>query len=165
VGVKRDVLVTYQAKNTKFGENLTAILSGAAGDPRKLVYCTDGGVIFISTPDAQKLHRQSWEKHREMPTDKLRKSTLTRFLVNANKFSDVLDLLRDITGDDIKIDWDQMHTNGIDRDIPITLELREAPTLMVLQLVAEAASSDKTQVNYKIDGGTIEFFAVAKKQQ
>jgi len=167
LGVKQNAPVTYQARNIKLSEILAAILSSAAHDPKKLVYCTDGGVIFISTPDAQKLHRESWEKHRGMPTDKLKseKPTLHQVGFAASSFSDVLDFLRDTAGDDIKIDWEKMHQSGIERDTPLTLDLRDVPTLMVLQLVAESASSDKTQVDYKIDGSTIEFFAVAKRQK
>jgi hypothetical protein len=167
VNVAKDSPVTYSATDTKFGDVLNAVLANAAGDPKKLVYCTDGGIIFVSTPDVQKQHRDLWKTHRDLPTDKLKsfKPIAPEVRFNANNLSDVIDFLRDTTGDNFRVDWDQMAKNGIEKDTPITLRIRNAQTLMVYQMIADSASNDKSLVDYKIDGDTIEFFSVSKKQK
>jgi hypothetical protein len=165
-GVPRDAAVTYKAIKAPFGASLTAILANAAGDPKKLTYTTDAGVIYISTPEGVKKHQELWKTHAALATDKLEKFNvkLKDIRLNANSLSDVLDFLRDASGCKIECDWDQLKKEGIEKDTPISAKWWKIPTLMAFQFIAEEASNEKATLDFRIEGDTVKFFATPVKK-
>lgn len=165
-GVARDAAVTYRIKDTSFSDAMTGILAKAAGEAKKLAYCTAGGVIFISTPDGVTAHQKLWKKHAAMATDKIDKfpAKLPDVRLNANSFSDVVGFLEDVTGCKIEVDWAQMQKDGIEKDTPVTAKLHDVPTLLAFQFIAASVSNEKATVDFRVEGDKIKFFSTAVKK-
>jgi hypothetical protein len=166
VGVEHDAAVTYKAIKAPFGASLSGVLAKAAGDPKKLTYSTDAGVIYISTPDGVKKHQELWRTHAALSTDKVEKfkAVLPSIRLNGNSFSDVVNFIRDASGCKIECDWDQLKKEGIEKDAPVTMKVSKIPTLMVFQMLAEEASNEKATLDFRIDGDTVKFFATPVKK-
>jgi hypothetical protein len=54
-------------------------------------------------------------------------------------FSDVIDFLRDVTGVNIFVNWRSLEAAGLDRNVPVTLRVRNITLRKVLQLIMQSA--------------------------
>jgi hypothetical protein len=59
------------------------------------------------------------------------------------KFADAVDFLRDITGDDILVDWNKLKAAGIDRNNTVSLVLHDVRVSSVLYFILDQAGDGK----------------------
>jgi len=65
---------------------------------------------------------------------------------------DVIAFLQDLTGLNYYVDWKAAETVGIQRDVPITLRLKDVPAGEILRLVLREASPE---MRYQIESGIV----------
>jgi hypothetical protein len=83
--------------------------------------------------------------------EKLKKPATVSF--NGQALSDVIDFLRDVTGVDFLVQWNQLEAAGMTREQPVTIGLREpAPVEAVLSLMFRTLP---VKLRYEIDKGVV----------
>lgn len=70
-------------------------------------------------------------------------------------FSDALDFLRDAGGINLRVDWKALEAAGIDKTVPVTFRLRNAPARKVLDTLLREAGAGNT-LAYEVDDGLLE---------
>lgn len=75
----------------------------------------------------------------------------------ANKLSNVIDYLRNTTGVNFFVNWPALETAGVEKDLPITLQLNNIPAEQALRLVLSQASqvNEFEPVGYSIIEGIV----------
>ena len=70
-------------------------------------------------------------------------------------FSDVIDFLRDVSGSNIFVNWKSLEAAGIDRNTPVSANLRNVKFSKALQVILESVGGGQTKLGYTIDEGVI----------
>ncbi len=86
---------------------------------------------------------------------KLRDSVPIDF--EANKLVNIIEYLRNTTGVNFFVNWPVLETIGIDKDLPVTLQLTNVPVDQALRLVLQQASAtnDQDPVGFSIIEGVV----------
>jgi beta-lactamase regulating signal transducer with metallopeptidase domain len=88
--------------------------------------------------------------------DEATKAMMTRKVpelkLDSVPFADVVDALRDLTSSNIFVNWRALEAAGIDRNVPVTLRLRDVAFKDVLSLVLRNVGGGTT---YKVENGVI----------
>lgn len=71
---------------------------------------------------------------------------------DAVALSDVLDFFRDVSGANLFVDWKYLKGAGVDRNVPITLRLKNRKFRDVLQSVCDAAAA-KGKIDFQAQDG------------
>jgi len=74
---------------------------------------------------------------------------------NANRLSEVIDFLRDVTGTKIDVDWDALAKAGISRDAPVTARLHDIKFSKVLDLIFKSVETADVKLGYRIINGVL----------
>jgi beta-lactamase regulating signal transducer with metallopeptidase domain len=81
------------------------------------------------------------------------KKPLAKVDFNGQALGDVIDFLRDAAGVDILVEWAALEQNGIPRDAPVTIQLREpTPVDAVLQLMFRSMGLG---LQYEVEKGVV----------
>jgi hypothetical protein len=81
------------------------------------------------------------------------KKPLAKVDFNGQALADVIEFLRDAAGVDILVEWAALDQNGIPRDAPVTIQLREATSVdAVLQLMFRSMGLG---LQYEVDKGVV----------
>ena len=90
------------------------------------------------------------------PMDEATKALLARKIpemkIDSVPFADVVDALRDLTSSNIFVNWRALEAAGIDRNVPVTLRLRDVSFKDVLSLVLRDVGGGTT---YKVENGVV----------
>ncbi|MEE8384711.1 MAG: STN domain-containing protein, partial [Dehalococcoidia bacterium] len=86
---------------------------------------------------------------------KLSKRT-PEFRFDAARLEEVIDSLRDLTGLNIEPNWDALEMAAIERDVEVTLRLRDVTFEKVLDLILSQVGAGETELAYEIDDGIIQ---------
>jgi hypothetical protein len=171
-GVSREAPVTCQFSDLPLDDAIKAVFKIAAGDSKKLAYCTDGGILYVSTLSGVKNYQAMWAEHQKMNADKvqgfkpdLEETEPTKRRSIGVRFHGELDDLGKTTGAKTECDWDKMSADGIDRHAKLDVQIPDGPTLLAYQLIAQAASNEKATLDFKIEGDTIKFFSTPVKKK
>jgi beta-lactamase regulating signal transducer with metallopeptidase domain len=70
-------------------------------------------------------------------------------------FTDVVDMLRDITGANIFVNWRALEAAGIDRQAPVSARLRDVKFAKALTVVLDEVGGGTIKLGYAIDDGVI----------
>jgi type II secretory pathway component GspD/PulD (secretin) len=69
--------------------------------------------------------------------------------------SKVIDFLRNISGTNLVVDWKTLETAGVQKDTPISLQIRDVTLRKMLQLVLNQASPN-APLSFAVDGNIIQ---------
>ena len=70
-------------------------------------------------------------------------------------FSDVVDFLRDVSGTNIFVNWKSLEAAGIDRNTPVSANLRNIKFSKALSIILDSVGGGQTKLGYTIDEGVI----------
>ena len=152
-----------------FNSTRTATIRGAlAAALAKLPNTTEpirceviGHVVFISTEQRLALFRRLYLLDQRLPDSLNAMLQLDRQMSELRfdnvGFADVMDFLRDVTGQAVFIDWKSLDA-GVDHNAPITLRLTNMPLRQALRLILIQAAADGPPIEVGIDpdSGVIE---------
>ena len=135
--------VTLRATNITRRQCLDAIAKAISKPGHTIVAGVVGNVVMITSPAwLEKSIKQERADAAKVGKDDV--AQLNRNLpdVSFNKIqlSDVVDFLSDVTGAEIKVNWDDLKASGVARDVPIDLRLSAVPLREVLRAVLDQAS-------------------------
>ena len=82
-------------------------------------------------------------------------TTIHSLNVDGQPLSKVINYLRDMSGSNIVVNWKVLEGVGVDREAPITLNVRELPMRKLLQLALDQASP-QTQLTFSVDSNVIQ---------
>jgi beta-lactamase regulating signal transducer with metallopeptidase domain len=74
---------------------------------------------------------------------------------DAKPFTDVIDQLRDVSKQDIFVNWRALEAAGIDRQAPVTARLRNAKVAKALRVVLDEVGGGTVKLGYEIDDGVV----------
>jgi beta-lactamase regulating signal transducer with metallopeptidase domain len=83
---------------------------------------------------------------------------------NANGFSDVIEFLRDVTGANIFVNWNDVQNAGISKDAPVTIRVRDVTLAKAIDLVLQSVGAN-TELTYSVEGGVIEIATAAHAEK
>ena len=90
------------------------------------------------------------------PMDEATRALLARKIpemkIDSVPFADVVDALRDLTSSNIFVNWRALEAAGIDRNVPVSLRLRDVAFKDVLSLVLRNVGGGTT---YKVENGVV----------
>jgi hypothetical protein len=101
------------------------------------------------------------DPNKEADAEKLIAGQLDRVLpaikFDAVGLSDVVDFLRDVNGTNIFVNWKALEDAGVDRQRPVTVNLRNVKFGKALHLVLESVTggANGKQLAYEVDSGVI----------
>ena len=73
-----------------------------------------------------------------------------------NRLEDVVSFLASVTNLNVDVDWDSLEQIGIERDTPVSLNLREVPARVVLDRVLEKTRPDPfTKADWAVNDGVL----------
>ncbi|HLZ09026.1 MAG TPA: hypothetical protein VKT80_10590, partial [Chloroflexota bacterium] len=70
-------------------------------------------------------------------------------------FSDVIDFLRDVSGTNIFVNWKSLEAAGIDRNAPVSANLRNVKFSKALNVILDSVGGGQTKLGYTVDEGVI----------
>ena len=73
-----------------------------------------------------------------------------------NRFEDVIDFLRDVTGANIFVNWRALELAGIPKDTKLTVQIKDVKFEKALRMILDRLGGRKMTVNYVVDEGVIE---------
>ncbi len=73
----------------------------------------------------------------------------------ANKFENVIEYMRTVTGANFFVQWRSLEAAGIDRETPVTMQLQNVPAEKALRLVLDEAGGELVKLGFTIDDGVI----------
>ncbi len=73
----------------------------------------------------------------------------------ANRFENVVEYLRNVTGVDIVPNWRALENVGIQRDQPVTLQMRSVPASKAMQLILDDVGGELVKLGYTLDDGVV----------
>ena len=79
----------------------------------------------------------------------------------ANTFADVVDFLRDVSGMNIFANWNELTEDGVDRDTPVTVVLKNVTLATALDLTLQSAGGH-IELAYSVEGGVIRITTAAR---
>jgi general secretion pathway protein D len=92
-------------------------------------------------------------------SDRLATAQLDRQLpaltFDAVGFSDVIDFLRDVSGSNIFVNWKSLEAAGIDRNTPVSANLRNVKFSKALNVILDSVGGGQTKLGYTVDEGVI----------
>jgi beta-lactamase regulating signal transducer with metallopeptidase domain len=98
-------------------------------------------------------------------TDEALQNKLDRMIpemnLDAQRFSDVIDFLRDLSGANIFVNWKSLEAAGVERDTPVTARFRNIRFGKLLSIVLDAVSGGQQKLAYAKDEGVITISTVA----
>src|SRR5205823_3839857 len=74
---------------------------------------------------------------------------------NAVALGDVVDLLRDISGANIYVNWKTLAAAGIEKTAPVNARMRDVKFSTALSAILKDAAGDAVKLGYQIDEGVI----------
>jgi hypothetical protein len=74
---------------------------------------------------------------------------------NGQRFDDVIDFMRDVTGANIFVHWRALESTGIARNAPVAMQLKDVKFKTALSKLTEAVSTAKGAAQFKVDQGVI----------
>ena len=148
-GLKKNTPATAALKNVTFRTALTKVLESASTEKAKLGFTTDDGVIVISIAGADPAAKVTGK----LPPEADRPLPEVNF--NGVPFADVVDFLRDVSGANIFVNWNEFKRAGIEKDAPVTVRLREAKFSTVIRTVLASVSDGKTPLRFKFEDNVI----------
>ena len=151
VNVKRDTPITFSANDVPFGHLLKTVLDQAAGGPGKLTHGVVGQVVVLTTPADLKRVRARFDRHAAAgePAAVCRMQPQVRS--DGIALSDVVDFLRDSSGVAFRPDWAALKAAGVDRDAPVTVNLRAVPLNEAVGLILDSVGDDKHPLDYRVE--------------
>jgi len=81
--------------------------------------------------------------------------TVHNLNVDGQPLSKVISYLRDISGSNIVVNWKVLESVGVDREAPITVQVKELSLRKMLQLVLDQASP-QSQLTFSVDANVIQ---------
>jgi type II secretory pathway component GspD/PulD (secretin)/tetratricopeptide (TPR) repeat protein len=72
-----------------------------------------------------------------------------------NRFENVVEYLRNVTGVNIFVNWRALEDAGIERGAPVTLQLANVPADKALSLILDQVGGDLVKLGYNIDDGVL----------
>ena len=152
-----EVRVTLKATDLSVKEFLEKALDGVGGEKDPAAFDVVGDVIVISTKAGAKdfvtRHRAALDRAGKSDGKALRK-ILPEVTVEKVELEQVLNFLRDVTNAGIEVNWDELEAAGAERDVPVTVRGRDLTLAQALQLVLDAAWSEKA-IGFKVKGKKI----------
>jgi protein involved in polysaccharide export with SLBB domain len=179
-GVRRDAPVTVVMRNRSLEDALGSMMVELRA--AKLGYTVDNGCIRISTLEALRQARQESRMADTLPashlipySDRITAGPFSREREDAiNKpvverlekpleelsadhlgFEKVIDALRDKAQVNIFVNWKALDGAGIDRDTPVTIDLKNVALRKALTTLLSEAGGTKLKLGYTIDDGII----------
>ena len=92
---------------------------------------------------------------REDATLRLLNQRLPEVQFQETPFEQVIDWLRDFTRLNISVRWQKLADNGIERDKPITIKVRDLRLSQVLGLVMDEAAGSDVRLAYRMTGNLL----------
>lgn len=83
------------------------------------------------------------------------RETVHELSVDGVALQKVIDYLRQVSGANIVVDWKVLETAGIDKETPVTLNVRDLSLRKMLQLVLSQASGSNAALTYVVDSNVI----------
>jgi hypothetical protein len=74
---------------------------------------------------------------------------------NGQRFDDVIDFMRDVTGANIFVHWRALESAGIARNAPVAMQLKDVKFKTALSKLTEAVSTTKGAAQFKVHQGVI----------
>jgi RNA polymerase sigma factor (sigma-70 family) len=144
-GLSRSTPITAKLSNVKFAEAIESILN-TAGHGAQYSIGMDG-VILVSTPAGlERLRqRQEWAGPAYANWINPRKK-LPSIRLDSVAISDAIDVMRDVTGKQLVVDWDDLASKGIDRKAPVSLRLKDVSPVTALDLVLYQVGREQMHV-------------------
>jgi hypothetical protein len=161
VGVPEESSITAQIQNEKLSVVLTKIIEDVAHDDGD--YGVSDGIIVISSTDGLESLWDAdakWAKATAGVAEKLDRN-FPELKCSKNTFSDVVDLLREISGANIYVDWAALEKAKISKDAPISLSLRNVSFLKALRLIMWEAGGPDMEIT--VDQNVLTITAKAPK--
>lgn len=72
-----------------------------------------------------------------------------------NRFENVVEYLRNVTGVNIFVNWRAIEDAGIERGAPISLNLANVPADKALKLILDQVGGDQVKIGFAIDDGVV----------
>jgi hypothetical protein len=72
-----------------------------------------------------------------------------------NKFTDVIDFLRDVTGANLFVNWRALETAGLKNSVPVTVRLKDVKFERALRTILDDVGGGKVKLDYIVDEGVI----------
>jgi hypothetical protein len=141
-GIQRTAPVTLRQRDVPFRTALDKVVESVSTPKAKLAWATDGRVIVLSSADAAT--NKGGHVTGQVPADVDKRLPEVRF--DAVAFSDTIDFLRDASGVNLFVNWNELEKAGIKKDSPVTLRLREEKLSTALRLVLLSAGDGSTPV-------------------
>ncbi|MDP6152252.1 MAG: hypothetical protein QF785_02660 [Phycisphaeraceae bacterium] len=135
-----DVNNAMRNRNVKFAEVSLDLLRASTPFQELMAYPNDWPQITSRRLSSQKEDFGESEINRRVAAQLDQPIKNVEF-ENA-KLSQVLEFLQTQTAQNFFFNWAQLEAVGIDRDFPISLQLREVPAELILRLVLQQASAD-----------------------
>lgn len=81
--------------------------------------------------------------------------TLPEVHFDGAAFSDVIDFLRDVSGANVYVNWKSLEGAGIDKNAPVTTNLRNVKFSTALKVILDSVGGATTKLGYTIEDGVI----------
>jgi hypothetical protein len=163
-GLKRNAPVAASLRDVTFRTLLTKVLDSAGTDKVKLAWTTDDGVIVISTATAgDDKAAAAAIVSGKLPPDA--DGAIPEVNFSGQSFSDVVDFLRDVSGRNLFVNWNELKRAGIEKDTPVTARLRNSKLSTVLRTVLTSASDGKTPVQFTFEDNVVTITTAPKEEK
>ena len=110
-------------------------------------------------PAAPAVRRPSYQPVEDEDVDRAVLAQLDRPIPELNfdgaGLSDVIDFLRDVSGTNLIVEWGPFSAAGLDRNIPVSLRLKNVRFGQALELVLSSAGGGSVPLGYTIDRNVI----------
>ena len=146
--VDRNAPMNVSVKNQKFIDVLQTLLD-LAGGKGKILYQVQGEVVIISTKEGEAILADALKADAALWDEKT-KTRLARLVpeikFDAVSLTDCVDFLHDVSGAKIDVDWDGFQKEGMKRDAPVTMKLRNIPFGEAVRLIFLSATDKPIEI-------------------
>jgi len=109
----------------------------------------------ISATRDQTVQQERGENRENVAVQNLLDRQLPDVHFDGSSFTDVIDFLRDVSGANIFVNWKSLEAAGIDRNAPISTNLRNVKFSKALGVILDSVGGGTIKVGYTIDDGVI----------
>jgi beta-lactamase regulating signal transducer with metallopeptidase domain len=142
VGIRGETPITIRLQNLAVHTALLRII-GTVAPKRTVVWrFNDGAVALTIAPKPVAMQERMKRMVPAMRFDHV-------------SFRDVIDFLRDVSGQNIVVDWKTIEAAGIDPDVPVTADMKDVPFTDALAAVLASAGGQRAKLGYRIDQDVI----------
>lgn len=156
VGIDRDAPVTLKLTNVSVTKALAAALAKAADGKAKTDAAVVDDVIVLSTAKGLDRLTAVAKRHRDAKEPAALRKRLAEVRLASNALTDVVDFLRDTSGQKITVDWAALKAAGVNKDEAVSMNVKDTTLSQTLQLVLAAAGGGKrTPLDYSVKDGVV----------